>query len=76
MTKREFNDRLATLTKAAARLFSTADGEVVLSELEQQFVFGDLLGESPERTAFNLGAREVVLHLRALTKRGQNGLEG
>lgn len=71
MTREELKTRLDGLAKAAARLFTTDDGEVVLSELEAQFVFGDLLGESPERTAFNLGAREVVLHLRALAKRGQ-----
>lgn len=70
MTRDEFKTKLDGLAKAAGRLFATDDGEVVLSELENAFVFGDLLGESPERTAFNLGAREVVLHLRALSKRG------
>jgi hypothetical protein len=33
------------------------------------FVFGDLLGEDAEETAFNLGAREVVMEIRRLQAR-------
>lgn len=51
--------------QAAGAFFATS-GQELLSHLEGMFVFGDLAGETPEETAFNLGAREVVLYLRRL----------
>lgn len=52
--------------QAAGAFLSTAPGQEFLSHLEAEFLFGDLAGDTPEQTAFNLGAREVVLYLRRL----------
>ena len=71
MTRDDLRKKLDVVAKSARTIFATPEGEAVLADLEAAFVFGDLLGESPEKTAFNLGAREVVLYLRALNERGQ-----
>lgn len=71
MTRDDLRKKLETVAKAARIVFATPEGETVLADLEAAFVYGDLLGDTPEKTAFNLGAREVVLYLRALNERGQ-----
>lgn len=71
MTRDDLRKKLETVAKAARTMFATPEGEAVLADLEAAFVYGDLLGDTPEKTAFNLGAREVVLYLRALNERGR-----
>ena len=73
--------RRAKLEQAFAKLevqqatlgsvLASAPGLKLLETLEADFVEGDLFGESPEETAFNLGAREVVLYLRRLARAAQ-----
>lgn len=70
MTRDDLRKKLETVAKAARHVFTTPEGETMLADLEAAFVYGDLLGDTPEKTAFNLGAREVVLYMRALN-RGQ-----
>ena len=48
------------------RVLQSPDGAALMAALEAEFVNGDLLGDTPEKTAFNLGAREVVMYLRRL----------
>lgn len=50
----------------AVRALLSEDGRELLSYLEEKFFNGDLLGDSAEETAFNLGAREVVVQLKLL----------
>lgn len=54
---------------AVRAVLVTPAGEALLKHLEESFVFGDLLGDTPEETDFNLGAREVVMELRRLKSR-------
>ena len=52
--------------RAAQAFFATSGGRELLEILEKTFIYGDLQGPSELHTAFNLGAREVVLYLRRL----------
>lgn len=63
-------------SQAVRALFATPAGEVLLKHLEETFVLGDLLGEDAEETAFNLGAREVVMELRRLRSRSTTTTTG
>lgn len=54
--------------EAAARLLATEDGKRMLVLLEWKFDRA-LLGKTPEQTAANVGAREVVRYLRGLRDR-------
>jgi hypothetical protein len=47
-------------------VLATPGGKQLLAMLETRFFNGELLGDTPEETAFNLGAREVVRVLRNL----------
>jgi len=37
-----------------------------MATLESEFYEGNMMGETPEATAFNLGRRDVVVYLREL----------
>lgn len=52
--------------RAFAAFLATPSGAPLMRWLEEQFVFGELLGEDAEETAFNLGLRQFVVELRAL----------
>lgn len=58
--------KLGQKAAAVSRLLATEDGRLLLEALEAQFFNGRLLGSTPEQTAFNVGAREVVVYLRQL----------
>lgn len=58
--------RLGKKAAAVSRVLTSADGEVLMKALEEEFFNGPLIGDTPEKTAFNVGAREVVTYLRAL----------
>ena len=45
---------------------NTEDGRALMTALEENFFNGDLMAATPEQTAFNLGAREVVRFIRQL----------
>jgi hypothetical protein len=62
------NKRVMETRAAFLRLFNSADGDLVMQELERfggadrcSFAAGD-----PHRTAFNEGRRSVVLHIRSM----------
>ena len=48
------------------RAMRTAEGVELLRALEDEFYDCDLMGKTPEETAFKLGAREVVVFLRRM----------
>lgn len=73
--REELRRRLAERNAGAVRVLNTPDGKDLVEALERAFIFGDLLGETPEQTAFNLGAREVALWLRGLRALGQEGAD-
>jgi hypothetical protein len=56
----------AEMAQKYARLFAMPEGKELLTYLTAKFFDGDLLGDTPEETAFNLGAREVVRRMRNL----------
>ena len=62
----ELQKRLAPKVGEVALVLATPAGKTLLEVLEAEFFNGDLLGATPEQTAFNLGAREVVVYLRQL----------
>jgi hypothetical protein len=47
------------------------DGKLLLNILTELFYDGDLLGDTPERTHFNLGRREAVRFLITLRDQAQ-----
>lgn len=56
----------ARAAKLGAYFQNTEDGKLLLKALEEEFFDGDLYDSSPEKTFFNLGAREVVRYIRHL----------
>ncbi len=62
----EIRERLKDAVAAAKRVLATPDGRGLLEALEREYLYGTLMSDSVERTAFNLGSREVVLYLREL----------
>jgi hypothetical protein len=56
----------AELAEKHGRVLATPEGRALLELLERRFFNGDLLGDTPEETNFNLGAREVVRVMRDL----------
>lgn len=58
--------KLRAKAAPVARLLESPDGAEMMRVLEDEFFNGPMLGDTPEKTAFNVGAREVVLYLRLL----------
>lgn len=54
------------LKRVGQMLLGNADGRLLLDLLEEMYYKGDLVGETPEKTYFNLGKREVVNFLIGL----------
>lgn len=54
------------------RLFNTPDGEVVLKDLEERFYNNDLLTVGdPHATAYNVGLRDAVRHIKETIQDGE-----
>jgi hypothetical protein len=68
--------RLAEKAAAVRRCLNTPDGKVLLDALEQEYLYGRLLGDTPEQTAYRLGSRDVVIYLRELRSHEGNHVEG
>jgi hypothetical protein len=70
MSQQEKWEKLRDQVKAKKRrfgqLFLSEDGKELLGYLVAEWYDGDLLAETPEKTAKNLGAREVVKFLMSL----------
>jgi hypothetical protein len=66
--QREREGQFITIT----HLLNTADGEVLMKILEDDFYHCPIMGKTSEETAFNCGRREVVAMLRDI-KRGNDG---
>jgi hypothetical protein len=58
-------------------LLASPEGQLLLEDLEKRFDGDDLFGDTPEETAFNLGARAVVRRMRLVrelvTKKRREG---
>lgn len=57
------NEELASIGRF---LFTSADGKALMDLLTEAYYKGSLLGETPEKTYFKLGQREVVSFLLSL----------
>lgn len=70
--KQEKDERRARVQRerqeAARRVLKTEDGKLMLQMLEAKYD-RNLLGPTTDRTLANVGAREVVCHLRWLRDR-------
>jgi hypothetical protein len=47
-------------------VLTTDAGREMMTLLEEAFYHGEIFGETAEKTAYNLGRRDVVLYLRQL----------
>jgi hypothetical protein len=56
-------------------LFKTQDGQAVLKALHEEFNQLDIMAATPERTAYNLGGRDVVMYIEQLLKEKEEGHE-
>ena len=56
--------RVTRREKALVDAMRTAEGVELLRALEAEFYDCDLMGKTPEETAFKLGARQVVVFMR------------
>lgn len=56
-------EQLKQNQRSMGRLFLSEDGKKLLEVLRATWYDGDLFGSTPESTAFNLGAREVIKYL-------------
>lgn len=52
-------------------VFNSTEGKKVLEALEEEFYHGELLGESPDKTAYNLGRRDVVMYIKQMLNYGE-----
>lgn len=50
------------------RIFAGADGHEALEVLERAFDGDNIFNDDPYRTAYNLGARDVVTYIKQLNK--------
>jgi hypothetical protein len=66
MNEKKFEELRQKMRQRNARfgkLFLSVEGAELLEMLSQNFYDSDLVAETAEKTAFNLGAREVVRYL-------------
>ncbi|KIL97450.1 hypothetical protein CCC_00511 [Paramagnetospirillum magnetotacticum MS-1] len=69
------DDAVQLLSRQAARLFATPDGEAVLHHLKSMTIDRCLGPESGDNALRHLeGQRHLVLHLLALAARGRTGM--
>jgi hypothetical protein len=75
--RKQLEEAQEQLFKRYGPLLATPEGGLLLEDLEKRFDGDDLLGDTPEETAFNLGARSVVRRMRyvraLVTKQRQEG---
>lgn len=50
------------------KVLATPAGETLIKALEEEFVWGDLMGTDDRSMWRNMGARDVVLRLREMKK--------
>ena len=62
--RKQLDELQEQLVQKYSGLLGTPEGQKLLEDLEVRFDGDDLLGDTPEETAFNLGARAVVRRLR------------
>jgi hypothetical protein len=62
--QKQLEELQAKLLERFGPLLATPEGEQLVAFLSREFFDGELLGDTPEETAFNLGAREVVRRMR------------
>ena len=68
-TAAEVKVRLQQRDRAVVEAMKTPEGAELLRALEAEFYDCDLMGRTPEETAFKLGQRDVVVFLRAAQNR-------
>ena len=68
----DIRNRLRKKAGAISRLFSSPEGQEVLSLLDEEFLYGDMFDNDPHRTAYNLGARDVVIYIHQLLRHSEN----
>jgi hypothetical protein len=59
-------ERLAKKAVLVRSVLSSDAGKEMMVLLEEAFYHGGLMAETPEKTAYNLGRRDVVMYLRQL----------
>ena len=59
-------ERLAKKAVLVRSVLSSDAGKEMMSLLEEAFYHGGLMAETPEKAAYNLGRRDVVMYLRQL----------
>jgi hypothetical protein len=62
--RKQLEELQEQLVQKYSGLLATPEGQKLLEDLEKRFDGDDLLGDTPEETAFNLGARAVVRRIR------------
>ena len=66
MDAKTIRERLGTKASAVSGLLRSETGAEFLRVLTEQFYDGELMGSTPEATAYNLGRRDVVVYIRQL----------
>lgn len=59
-------DELADDAKEVGIVLTSPGGKKLMDKLMDSFYDGDIIGPTPEITAFHLGAREVVRYMKSL----------
>lgn len=59
-------ERLKKKAKVFQNLFSTPDGKKALEALQQEFDSVDIMSDTPEKTAYRLGQRDVVKYIEQM----------
>jgi len=59
-------EKLRKKSQHFVTVFNTPDGKQVLEALEAEFDGTDIMAETSEKTAYNLGRRDVVVYIRQM----------
>ncbi len=60
--------RLAKKSASVQAFLRSDVGREVIRVLEDEFYNGELMADTPEKTAYNLGRRDVVMYLKQLQR--------
>jgi len=72
VTREQAQRRLRRKAGKVMTFMNSELGKDIIAAMEDEFYHGDLRGEGPHQTYFNLGRRDAVSYLKELQKFGEN----
>ena len=66
--EQRLKENLESKVKLVQRLIKTPDGQRLFEVLESEFNHDNILSETPDKTAYKLGQRDVWVYLNQLAR--------